>query len=440
MRILSVSLLICLLISCKDDSTGRMEYIKGDAKTDVAILASDSLQGRETGTPYELMAADYIATRMEEVGLQPAGNDGTYFQTFTFQPSSDPHQEATFSDRDGDGFLTGTNVIGMIDNDAATTVIIGAHYDHLGMGGEGSLHREGVAIHNGADDNASGVAVMLDLAFRFRESGKNNTTRIEASFGTDKPDGVRVQSNNNFNDNNYLFIAFSGEEMGLLGSNFFTKNPTIDLSTANYMINMDMVGRLNDENKLAIHGVGTSPRLKQVLNSTNEDFELALSESGVGPSDHTSFYLNDIPVLHFFTGQHSDYHRPGDDHEKLNYDGMEKIADYITNVVAELNGAGKLPFRKTKNESEDVPRFKVALGVVPDYLFTGNGMRIDGVSEDKPAQKAGLQKGDIVVKLGDSTVTDMMSYMKVLSTFESGDKITVVVDRDGEKVKAGIEF
>jgi hypothetical protein len=409
-------------------------------RTDVAVLAADSLQGRETGTKYELMAADYIAKRMDEVGLEPAGNAGTYFQTFSFKPSGDPHQEAVFSNEDGEGFLTGTNVIGKIDNGAATTLIIGAHYDHLGMGGEGSLHREGEAVHNGADDNASGIAIMLDLAFRFRESVQNNHTRVEASFGTEKPNGVRVEDLNNFKNNNYLFIAFSGEEMGLLGSNYFTKNPTIDLTQANYMINMDMVGRLNDESKLAINGVGTTPRWKQVLNSVNEDFELALSESGVGPSDHTSFYLNDIPVLHFFTGQHGDYHRPSDDTEKLNYKGMEKIADYIERIVKEIDGAGKLAFRKTKNESEDVPRFKVALGVVPDYLFTGKGMRIDGVSEGKPAQAAGLQKGDIVVKLGDSTVTDMMSYMRALSTYEAGEQAKVVVDRDGEKVEATINF
>ncbi|MEP1856229.1 PDZ domain-containing protein, partial [Nonlabens ulvanivorans] len=166
----------------------------------------------------------------------------------------------------------------------------------------------------------------------------------------------------------------------------------------------------------------------------------ALSESGVGPSDHTSFYLNDIPVLHFFTGQHEDYHKPGDDAEKLNYVGMQKISDYILRITAEFDNAGKLAFRKTKNESEEVPRFKVGLGVVPDYLFTGKGMRIDGVSEEKPAQKAGLLKGDVVVKLGDSTIVDMMSYMRALATFDNGDKTMVTVDRDGKMVEKEIEF
>ena len=240
--------------------------------------------------------------------------------------------------------------------------------------------------------------------------------------------------------NNYLFIAFSGEEMGLLGSNFFVKHPTVDATKINYMINMDMVGRLKADSTLAVYGVGTSPIFKQVLNAYGNQFKLIKKESGVGPSDHTSFYNVDIPVLHFFTGQHEDYHKPSDDWDKLNYDGMQSISDYIFNVISDLDNNGKLPFRKTKNESEEVPRFKVGLGVIPDYLFDGKGMRIDGISEDKPAQKAGLQKGDIVIKMGDSTVVDMMSYMRALSAFEPGQKTKVVVDRKGTPVEVDIEF
>ena len=235
-------------------------------------------------------------------------------------------------------------------------------------------------------------------------------------------------------------MAFSGEEMGLLGSNYFVKNATIDTKRINYMINMDMVGRLKADSTLAVYGVGTSPILKQTLKAHNSNFKLIQKESGIGPSDHTSFYNVDIPVLHFFTGQHEDYHKPSDDFEKLNYKGMQTISNYIFEVISDLDNNGKLPFRKTKNESEETPRFKVGLGVIPDYLFDGKGMRIDGISEDKPAQKAGLQKGDIVVKLGDSTVVDMMSYMKVLATFDKGNKTKVVVDRKGELVEAEINF
>lgn len=408
--ILAISLL--LLVACKEQDTVPKPV---SIQEDIAILASDDFEGRKTGTEGEQKAAHYLKERFQSIGLKPMGEAGTYFQTFSFKASSDPHQEAQFSSStDNPEFSTGTNVIGYLDHKATHTIVIGAHYDHLGLGGEGSLHREGAAIHNGADDNASGTAIMLQLA---------------ATLNTAQ-----------FAGNNYLFIAFSGEELGLLGSNYFTKNPTVPIDQINYMINMDMVGRLNAEKTIAVHGVGTSPIWKQTIFSANSDFILSEHESGVGPSDHTSFYLQDIPVLHFFTGQHEDYHKPGDDIEKLNYEGMDAIQEYITNIVLELNDNGKLKFTKTKNESEAVPRFKVTLGVVPDYLYAGEGMRIDGVSDDRPAQKAGLEKGDIITQLGDSTVTDIMSYMRVLSTFDEGDNTTVNVNRAGNTVKATITF
>ena len=228
--------------------------------------------------------------------------------------------------------------------------------------------------------------------------------------------------------------------MGLLGSNYFVKNPTVDTQKVSYMINMDMVGRLKKDSALAVYGTGTSPIFKQTLKAHNNRFKLIQQESGVGPSDHTSFYLADIPVLHFFTGQHEDYHKPSDDSEKLNYEGMETISNYIFNIISDLDDNGKLTFRKTKNESEETPRFKVGLGVIPDYMFDGIGMRIDGISEEKPAQKAGLQKGDIVIQLGDSIVVDMMSYMRALSVFEKGNSTKVVVKRGDEEVEKKIQF
>jgi len=403
-----LTLIIATFFSCKSEKP-----VSVSLEEDVAILANDSLTGRETGTPQEIMAAEYLQKRMEQIGLEPKGNAGTYFQTFTFKPKTDPHKEVQYT-MTGDSTITGTNVIGYIDNQAENTVIIGAHYDHLGMGGEGSLYRgEEPQIHNGADDNASGVAILLQVADSLSSKYKGN---------------------------NYLIISFSGEEMGLLGSNYFVKNATIDLSKVNYMLNMDMVGRLREDNTLSVSGTGTAPVWAQYLNVLNEDFKLVLKESGIGPSDHTSFYLQDIPVLHFFTGQHEDYHKPSDDADKLNYEGMRKITGYIVDLVGELDDDPKLSFRKTKNESEEVPRFKVAMGVIPDYLYDGKGMRIDGVSEDKPAQKAGLQKGDVVVQMGDSTVTDMMSYMRALSAFEKGDTTSVVVTRDGKDIEVKITF
>ncbi|REG89367.1 M28 family peptidase [Winogradskyella sediminis] len=412
----NVLILFILLgfLSCKNE----LKVAENNIKEDVAFLADDKLEGRQTGTQGEVLASEYLIKRFKAIGIQPKGTDG-YLQSFSFKPKTDPHKEVEFT-TNADSTITGHNVIGYIDNNAKTTIVIGAHYDHLGFGGEGSLYRgEDKAIHNGADDNASGVAVMLNLASRLKV--KNDQSEIK-----DK--------------NNYLFLAFSGEEMGLLGSNYFSKNPTLDTESINYMINMDMVGRMKADSTLAVYGTGTSPMFKQTLKSNNDKFKIVENESGVGPSDHTSFYLIDIPVLHFFTGQHEDYHKPSDDAEKLNYEGMDLISDYIYNIINDLDDNGELAFRKTKNESEETPRFKVGLGVVPDYLYDGKGMRIDGTREDTPAFNAGLQKGDVVTKLGDSTITDMMSYMRALSVFDNGDEAAITVKRGEETIDTKVRF
>ncbi|MHA7129448.1 M28 family peptidase [Algoriphagus namhaensis] len=400
---------LAFTFSCKQAPTDK-QLIQG-LKNDVVYLAADELAGRAIGTAGEEKAAQYLAIEFEKAGLEPKGTEG-FLQPFTVSKPTNPHEEAVIG-TDGEG-VTGRNVVGFIDNQSDHTIVIGAHFDHLGMGGQGSLHRGDSAIHNGADDNASGTAALVALA-KILKFEKHNS--------------------------NFLFIAFSGEENGLWGSNYFVKNPTIDLETVNFMINMDMVGRLNEEKTLAINGVGTSPSFVPALDLANADsLKLVTSESGVGPSDHTSFYLQDLPVLHFFTGQHEDYHKPSDDAELINYDGLLLVVKYIDRLIDQLDQEPKLAFTKTKDSSGDSPRFTVSLGVVPDYLFDGQGMRIDGVSEDKPAQAAGLMKGDVIVQLGDSTVVDMMSYMRALSAFAKGDEATLVYERDGAKTEAKVKF
>ena len=406
MKFLAKFILFISIISCNNNISYENRIFD-----DINYLADNKLEGRQTGSEGEQIAADYIADRFKILKIDAKGTN-SYFQDFSFNKSSNPHEQVTFEDTDNENQIFSKNVIGFIDNGAKNTVVIGAHYDHLGYGGQGSLH-VGKEIHNGADDNASGTALMLDLA---------NQLKFD-----------------NFN-NNYLFIGFSGEEMGLLGSNYFVKNPTIDLSSINYMINLDMVGRLKEDKSLAIYGVGTSPIFKQTINSNNDSFNIIENESGVGPSDHTSFYINDIPVLHFFTGQHVDYHKPSDDPDKINYQGVKEISDYIFLLISDLNDNGRIAFRKTKNESEEVPRFKVSLGVMPDYMFNKGGMRIDAVTEDRPGYKAGLIKGDIVIKLGEDDVEDMMGYMKALSKFESGDTTFVVVKREQDTIKKEVIF
>ncbi len=391
------------------EQTDKQNSAINSLQNDIDFLASDQLEGRETGSEGAVQAAKFLAKRFKEIGLEPKGTDG-YFQEFSFSPRKNPHAAPS----DDSLKITARNVIGFIDNKARNTIILGAHFDHLGYGDENSLYKGDSSIHNGADDNASGVAAMLLLAEELLERNINN---------------------------NYLFIGFSGEEKGLFGSNYYSKNATIDLEKVNYMINMDMVGRLNEENALAINGTGTSPSWNEIVDDIGIDtLKLITSESGIGPSDHTSFYLKDIPVLHFFTGQHEDYHKPSDDTDKINYEGIYVVTAYIDSLITRLDENEKLTFTKTKDESKDTPRFTVTLGVVPDYMFDGNGMRIDGVSEDKPAMKAGLLAGDIVVQLGEIEVTDMMSYMKALSEFKKGDATEVIVKRGEEKLTYPIQF
>lgn len=376
----------------------------------IQYLANDSLHGRETGSEDEQKVASHLASRFQSMGYTAAGDSG-YFQTFSKIPHP-PVQRITDGDSTSFGMGTvkevfGTNVIAKRDLGKESWIIIGAHHDHLGMGDENSLFTEGRAIHNGADDNASGVAMMMSIAEAFAEEELND---------------------------NVMFIAFSGEEKGLWGSNYFCDHPTIDLSKVKYMLNYDMVGRMKEDNTLAVYGNGTSPDWNDAIAKANKDsLKLVLSESGVGPSDHTSFYLEDIPVLHFFTGQHEDYHKPSDDWDKINYEGMERIYKFSMNLIEERNLDSDMPFTKTKeDDNENTPGFKVTLGVIPDYLYDGEGMRIDGVREERPAFNAGMIKGDVVLSMGEHAVTDMQTYMEGLSMFEEGDTTEVKFLRNEE--------
>lgn len=310
----------------------------------------------------------------------------------------------------------GHNVIGYVDNGAATTVILGAHYDHLGYGEDGNSRNTGApAIHNGADDNASGTAALLELS-----------KMILAS---------------KLKKNNYLFIAFSGEELGLYGSKYFTDNPTIDLSKVNYMLNMDMVGRLNDSSKITVGGYGTSPYWGQLFaDIKDKNITVKFDSSGTGPSDHTSFYRKDIPVLFFFTGTHSDYHKPSDDADKINFMGEYNVVKYIYKVVEETNNQPKLAFTKTREQQTIRSNFTVSLGIMPDYTFSGSGVRVDGVSEGKLAQRLGIKTGDVITQLGDIKFTDVTSYMQALSKFKKGDNTKVKLKRGNEEIVYDLTF
>lgn len=316
----------------------------------------------------------------------------------------------------GDKIRYGHNVVGYIDNGAANTIIIGAHYDHLGYGEDhNSLWTGEREIHNGADDNASGTASVIELA--------------------------RMLKNSKLKNNNYLFLCFSGEELGLYGSKYFTEHPTVNLDGVNYMINSDMIGRLNDSShSLTIGGYGTSPSWGKVFDNKEKYFTVHFDSSGIGPSDHTSFYLKNIPVLFFFTGTHKDYHKPTDDLEKINFTGELMVIKYIYDIVEETNKEGKLAFSKTKEPKMGGARFTVSLGIMPDYTFSGTGVRADAIIDGKIAQKTGMQVGDVIIKLGDYTSSDLNSYMKALSSFKKGDTTKVTVLRGSNELTFDIVF
>ena len=312
----------------------------------------------------------------------------------------------------------GHNVIGYVDNGAANTIILGAHYDHLGYGEDHNSLYTGSApmIHNGADDNASGTAALIELSKQLKNSKLKN--------------------------NNYLFIAFSGEELGLYGSKYYTEHPAVDFTKTNYMINMDMVGRLNDSTHgFTIGGYGTSPVWGNQLAATDKYFKINFDSSGTGPSDHTSFYRKDIPVLFFFTGAHSDYHKPSDDADKINYTGELMLIKYIYGVVEKTNDKGKLAFTKTREAQQMGKRsFSVSMGIMPDYTFSGTGVRADGISEGKPAEKAGLKTGDIIIQIGEYKIPDVQGYMQTLGKFKKGDATKVTVKRGAEEIVFNIVF
>jgi len=281
-----------LCISCSVFSVAQ--NIKPESlKKHISYLASDKLKGRGTSSAEELMAANYIAKQFKAAGLSNFNN--SYLKGFTYKYNPNRHDTSSKDIKE----QAANNVVGYLNNKAVFTIVIGAHYDHLGLGYDHNskdANPEG-KIHNGADDNASGTAGVIELANYFSNNKKTEPFNI-------------------------LFVCFSGEELGLLGSKKYCDNPDVDLNTVNYMINMDMIGRLNDSTKkVLIYGVGTSPVWVPLIDSLKSEFKIIKDSSGIGPSDQTSFYLKDIPVLHFFTGQHSDYHKPSDDIEKVNYKG-----------------------------------------------------------------------------------------------------------------------
>jgi len=372
----------------------------------VRYLADDALQGRLAGSPGERCAGDYIAARFQALGLRPAGESGSYFQSLPLASAANPHAPGG----------TGRNVVALLEgSDPAARdqlVIIGAHYDHLGLGEFGSTTPDQKGeVHNGADDNASGVAAMLEAA-RLLASGPRPARPV-------------------------LFIAFTGEELGLLGSAYFTNHPTVPIGAAKAMINLDMVGRL-ETRPLVVYGTDTAREWPQLLEGlgTELGIKMVFNGEGYGPSDQTSFYLMDIPVLHFFTNTHGQYHSPADDWQLIDAAGLARIALLTAGVARDVadqqtqvtlvRGAGQRPGSNPGSSG-----YGAYLGTVPDFTPVERGVLLAGVSANSPAEKAGLQKGDVLVRLGGAEVADLQAMTDALRQHKPGDTVEVVVLRGG---------
>lgn len=315
------------------------------------------------------------------------------------------------------------NVIGVLEGSDRLlkneTIVIGAHYDHLGRGGSGSLAQRSGEIHHGADDNASGTAGVLELA------------RL---FTSQRPRPKRT----------IVFIAFGGEEEGLLGSNYYVNHPIMPLANTVAMINMDMIGRMK-EGKLVVGGVGTAKEWRDIITQgtadPNRSFTLTLNEDGYGPSDHASFYAKQIPVLFFWTGTHNDYHKPSDTFEKINYADEARILNLVSYIVKQIDAADKR-LTYTTAKAEPTPRtggFRVYLGTIPNYAESNDGLLIDGVRDDSPAAKAGLKTGDRIVKIGTRDIKNVYDYTYALGEMKAGEEYVIEVLRGKDRLSLKIK-
>ncbi|HET9136265.1 MAG TPA: M28 family peptidase [Candidatus Kapabacteria bacterium] len=385
-----------------------------DLRERLNVLASDSLAGRRTGEIGCDKAAEYIAKEFKRIGLDVIDRSQTYLQQYEFSERQfDSTKKTPTKAANVVGFLKGSD-----KELSKQVVIIGAHYDHLGMGERNALDSV-KSIHYGADDNASGTAGMLELAEYYAKHRKE----IKRSL---------------------IFIAFSGEEEGLFGSIHYCKDPLWSLEKTQAMINMDMIGRLKDS-VLIVEGMGSSPKwdaLMQSIVKEKKPFRLRLKQSGTGPSDHSSFYRKQVPVLFFFTNFHKDYHRATDTKDKINYDGETQILNLVSAITKKVaNDPTKYPYTVVAEDTtKKSTTFGVYVGGVPDYGYDGEGVKISEVTPGSPAAKAGLKGDDIIIKVGDQSIKNIYDYTAELSKHKPGNTTNFIVIRSGESVTIPLIF
>lgn len=436
-QLFSFLLLLSFVVSLSAQKAQVASDVEVNLRKHIEYLASDRLEGRRAGEPGATYAAGYIANQFAKLRLKPGiASKGTlnFLQAFSYTPVRDPHgTPAEPTAANAPNAKVGYNVIGILPgNDPVLkneAIVIGAHYDHLGRGGQGSLAANSTEIHHGADDNASGTAAIIELARQFAKDKSNKRTII--------------------------FIAFSGEEDGLFGSKYYVNNPVFPLDKTVAMINLDMVGRLN-EKKLTVGGIGTATEWKALVETKNSNevkvtggpgqveisrptvdnrFALGLNDDGFGPSDHSSFYGKQIPVLFFFTGTHLDYHKPSDTFDKINYAGTAQIISYLAAIAKAVDENPTRPtYTVAKAPANTGARtgFSISLGTIPTYADSTDGMLLDGVRDNSPASKAGLKAGDKIVKLGGKDVKNVYDYTAAMGEMKPDVEYEVVVTRGGE--------
>ncbi len=406
-----------LLLACLSTATALAQEAQPRILDDIRFLADDRLAGRLTGTAWADTAAAYIQRRFVAIGLQAPANG--WFQEFKV--------EGNLAQRVGISGQTGRNVIGLLPGtDPARrdqVVIVGAHYDHLGSGAFGALDPDSAGkVHNGADDNASGVAALLNIAQRLAQDPPARTV---------------------------VFIAFSGEELGLLGSSWYVRQPATPMERVVAMVNFDMVGRLKN-NRLIIYGTETAREFNPMLDSLNWSaaFDLKKRGDGFGPSDQSAFYAVKKPVLHFFTDLHEDYHRSTDDWQKIDVAGMLRVTDFATRTISAIANAPAPPTfvdqpashaQAAPTAGSQTPGYGAYLGTVPDMAGdTPNGVKLSGVRAGSPAEKAGLQRDDVITRIGDHKVADLQAMTNALRAHRPGDVVAVDVERAGKPMTVSV--
>ncbi|MCZ6856758.1 MAG: M20/M25/M40 family metallo-hydrolase [Gemmatimonadetes bacterium] len=407
---------VLLLITIAAHITVRTAVAQGSSAASdriishISFLADDAREGRGVGTTGLEDAAEYIAERFAEIGLQGGTADG-FLQRFVISPT------APAAAHTGIGGVAVSNVVAIIPGRGSLrgqAVVVGAHYDHLGYGGFGSLDPDSVrVIHNGADDNASGTAALIEVA-----------RQIQAR------DGERVRS--------VVFVAFTAEEAGLIGSDYYVKNPIVPNDSTFAMLNMDMVGYLTDD-RLTAFGAETAEEFSSLLESINVDYRFRISAigDGYGRSDQQSFFVQKIPVLHFFTGTHENYHRTTDDADLINADGIARVASLVADLTWNLATRTE-PLTFVDAAPPQVATsggYGAYLGTIPDMSDSPGGVRLTGVRSGSPADQAGIRAGDIIIQIATFEVADLYAMTDALRALEPGDTVAIKVRRGDEVIE-----